>query len=93
MLSVDGFDGSRNIRAFIFNLFVLFVWSYHNLNKINLFGLSLSFYIFSNCHMVQYIYIYIYMYICIYIYVYIYIKYILVNTDFKEILWSISEVA
>ena len=41
ILSVDGFDVSRNIRAFIFNLFVLFVWLwYYNLNKINLFGLS-----------------------------------------------------
>ena len=48
ILSVDGFDGSRNIRAFIFNLFVLFVWLwYYNLNKMNLFGLSFILYIFK----------------------------------------------
>ena len=48
MLSVDGFDGSRNIRAFIFNLFVLFVWLwYYNLNKMNLFGLSFVLYFFK----------------------------------------------
>ena len=41
MLSVDGFDGSQNIRAFVFNLFVLFGWLWcYNLNKMNLFGLS-----------------------------------------------------
>ena len=46
ILSVDGFDVSRNIRAFIFNLFVLFVWLwYYNLNQINLFGLSFILYL------------------------------------------------
>ena len=42
------FDGSRNIRVFIFSVFVLFVWlQYYNLNKMNLFGLSFILYFFK----------------------------------------------